>query len=79
MRGIYPRNCFNVFCGRVCAGYAPGADVVLCWDTWVDASVDAGISRLMGGIHIIADHIDGEIMGFGIADMVYYKALRLWH
>lgn len=61
------------------SGYAPGTDVVLCWDTWEEASVEAGISRLMGGIHIIADHTDGEKIGFEIADMVFEKAQRLWN
>lgn len=63
--------------GSRTTGYAPGDDVVLCWDTWQEASVEAGISRLMGGIHIIADHIDGEEIGFTVADKVYEKANRL--
>lgn len=60
-------------------GYVPARDVVLCWETWEEAAVEAGISRLMGGIHIIADHIDGERMGLEIGDMVFEKASRLWN
>ncbi|CAD7701075.1 unnamed protein product [Ostreobium quekettii] len=59
-------------------GYAPATDVVLCWDTWEEAAEEAGISRLHGGIHIIADH-EGKDMGFEIADMVYEKASALWN
>lgn len=59
-------------------GYVPATDVVLCWETFEEAAEDAGISRLHGGIHIIADHIDGNEMGFKIASIVYEKAKKLW-
>eukprot|EP00803_Ostreobium_quekettii_P001821 evm.model.scf_234.3 EVM.evm.TU.scf_234.3 scf_234:33900-39232(+) len=59
-------------------GYAPASDVVLCWDTWYEAAEEAGISRLQGGIHIIADHIDGKDIGFKVADRAYSKARELW-
>ncbi|GMH35360.1 hypothetical protein BSKO_03228 [Bryopsis sp. KO-2023] len=43
-------------------GYVPARDVVLCWETFDEASQQAGFSRLMGGIHIIADHKGGNMM-----------------
>lgn len=59
-------------------GYVPATDVVLCWETFEEAAEESGISRLHGGIHIIADHIDGNEMGFKIASAVYDKAQKLW-
>ncbi|CAD7704987.1 unnamed protein product [Ostreobium quekettii] len=59
-------------------GYAPATDVVLCWTTWDEAVEEAGISRLAGGIHIIADHTDGITVGKAVADLVYEKAKKNW-
>lgn len=59
-------------------GYTPGTDVVLCWSTWTDAVVESGISRLEGGIHVIADDIDGKLVGGKVAQMVYEKATAGW-
>eukprot|EP00803_Ostreobium_quekettii_P003985 evm.model.scf_129.9 EVM.evm.TU.scf_129.9 scf_129:95247-100481(+) len=59
-------------------GYVPAEDVVLCWDTWDDASEDAGISRLHGGIHIIADHTGGVEVGNKVAFGVTQKTLKMW-
>ncbi|CAD7704523.1 unnamed protein product [Ostreobium quekettii] len=64
--------------GPYSIGYAPATDVVLCWETWDEAAEESGISRLHGGIHIIADHIDGKAMGLKLADLVYEKAIQLW-
>ena len=41
----------------------PTADVDLQWATYYDASDQAGISRLYGGIHIPQDDIEGRIIG----------------
>eukprot|EP00803_Ostreobium_quekettii_P001822 evm.model.scf_234.4 EVM.evm.TU.scf_234.4 scf_234:42361-46613(+) len=59
-------------------GYAPATDVVLCWTTWDQAVEEAGISRLAGGIHILADHTDGIAVGKAVADLVYEKAIKNW-
>jgi len=64
--------------GPYSVGYVPATDVVLCWETWDEAAEESGISRLHGGIHIIADHTDGKDMGLKIADLVYEKAVTLW-
>ena len=47
----------------------PEKDVVLQWATYFDASDQAGISRLYGGIHVSADDLRGRILGseIGIA------------
>jgi hypothetical protein len=42
----------------------PEHDVVLQWATYADASDQAGISRLYGGIHVRADDFKGRLMGF---------------
>jgi len=59
-------------------GYVPATDLVLCWETFEEAAEESGISRLHGGIHIIADHIDGNDMGYKIASLVFEKAKHLW-
>jgi hypothetical protein len=41
----------------------PTRDVVLRWATYYDAADDAGISRLLGGIHIPADDFAGRKLG----------------
>lgn len=59
-------------------GYVPAKDVVLCWETYLEAAEQAGFSRLHGGIHIIADHTGGARMGENIGLFVYDKGLSLW-
>jgi len=59
-------------------GYVPAEDVVLCWETWGEASEDAGISRLHGGIHILSDHTAGAEMGASVADAVAAKSVKMW-
>ncbi len=49
----------------------PSVTVVLQWATYFDASDEAGISRLYGGIHVPADDGTGRIMGS-------YAGLAAW-
>jgi hypothetical protein len=55
-------------------GFAPGRPVVLCWDTFQEAARQAGLSRLLGGIHVVKDNIDGlalgDAVGARVADVV---------
>ncbi|HUV19387.1 MAG TPA: vanadium-dependent haloperoxidase [Ilumatobacteraceae bacterium] len=41
----------------------PDDEVVLQWATFADASDEAGISRLYGGIHVAADDLAGRVIG----------------
>ena len=41
----------------------PDDDIVLQWATYADASDQAGISRLYGGIHVAADDLEGRLIG----------------
>jgi hypothetical protein len=41
----------------------PTRDVTLEWATYYDAADQAGISRLLGGIHIAADDLEGRRIG----------------
>jgi hypothetical protein len=43
--------------------YGPSRDVTLQWATYYDAADDAGLSRLLGGIHISADDLAGRRLG----------------
>lgn len=44
----------------------PAEPVTLQWATYADASDEAGVSRLYGGIHVRADDLPGRLLGAGI-------------
>lgn len=52
----------------------PSAPVTLAWGTYYDASDEAGLSRLSGGIHVRADDFSGRIAGAEVARRVFEKA-----
>ncbi|NEQ67469.1 MAG: hypothetical protein F6K21_18565 [Symploca sp. SIO2D2] len=52
----------------------PEEDITLTWATYFDASDEAGISRLYGGIHTWPDDLRGRIMGSEIGIAAYDKA-----
>ncbi len=56
----------------------PEQDVVLQWATYFDASDQAGISRLWGGIHIAADDLRGRVMGAACGRDAWALANRYW-
>lgn len=58
-------------------GYVPAEDVVLCWSTFTEAADQAGISRLMGGIHIKADDTSGQRLGRYVGRVVYDKVTTM--
>ena len=49
----------------------PSAPVTLQWATYMDASDQAGISRLYGGIHVRADDFQGRIIGAQIGEAAW--------
>lgn len=42
----------------------PSEDITLQWATYADASNEAGLSRIYGGIHVWADDLRGREVGF---------------
>jgi hypothetical protein len=56
----------------------PSQDVVLQWASYYDASDQAGISRLWGGIHISADDLRGRIMGSACGKDAWARAEQYW-
>ena len=52
----------------------PSEDMVLQWATYFDASDQAGISRLYGGIHVDADDLAGRVCGSGIGSEAFAMA-----
>ena len=52
----------------------PSEDITLQWATYFDASDEAGISRLYGGIHVQADDFQGRITGSQIGIDAYALA-----
>jgi hypothetical protein len=56
-------------------GAVPARDVVLGWSTFTEAAEEAGLSRLLGGIHFRDANVQGRTMGRAIGGMVWTKAL----
>jgi len=52
----------------------PEEDITLTWATYFDASDEAGISRLYGGIHTWPDDLRGRIAGSEIGIAAFEKA-----
>ena len=59
-------------------GYVPREDVVLSWDTFSEASEEAGNSRLVGGIHIQAGNLGGKILGGYVGEAVWQQYQSLF-
>ncbi|MDC8004049.1 T9SS type A sorting domain-containing protein [Aureisphaera galaxeae] len=53
----------------------PSVDFTLQWATYKDASDQTSLSRIWGGIHPPIDDIPGRILGEGIGEDVFDKAL----
>jgi hypothetical protein len=56
----------------------PATPVTLQWATYFDASDQAGISRLYGGIHVRADDFAGRVMGSTCGTEAWVKAREYW-
>ncbi len=56
----------------------PSADTTLQWASYYDASDEAGLSRLFGGIHVDADDFAGREMGSQAGLGAYRLASRLF-
>lgn len=56
----------------------PDTDVTLQWATYADASDQAGISRLYGGIHVRADDFAGRLMGAEIGRAAWELARQYY-
>lgn len=57
----------------------PSDDVTLQWATYQDAADEAGLSRLYGGVHVVADDSNGRIMGYQIGQDAYDLAEAYWN
>ena len=56
----------------------PSSPITLQWAKYFDAADEAGISRLLGGIHVASDDFGGRIMGDKIGKGAFAKALELY-
>ena len=56
----------------------PDEDVVLQWATYADASDEAGISRLYGGIHVPADDLPGRVIGLEVGTLAWALAQQYY-
>jgi hypothetical protein len=55
-------------------GLTPSKPVTLSWETFTDAAEQAGMSRLLGGIHISDGNVGGLKVGKEVAKRVWDKA-----
>ena len=60
--------------------FEPGTDdpITLQWATYFDASDEAGLSRLYGGIHVRADDFSGRMIGHEVGLDAFNYASRLF-
>ena len=56
----------------------PSTDITLQWATYADASDQAGVSRLYGGIHVRADDLAGRLMGATIGSDAWRLAQQYY-
>jgi hypothetical protein len=56
----------------------PDEDIVLQWATYADASDEAGISRLYGGIHVPADDLPGRVIGLEVGTLAWALAQQYY-
>jgi hypothetical protein len=56
----------------------PVTDVVLSWPTFTAAALEAGESRLYGGIHFYEGNVVGLDLGRKVGEAAYAKAQDLW-
>lgn len=52
--------------------------VILSWDTWQDAWVESGDSRIFGGIHFDDGNKQGILNGERIGEAVFAQVSQLW-
>jgi hypothetical protein len=56
----------------------PVTDVVLYWNTFTEAALEAGESRLYGGIHFYEGNVAGLELGRKVGAAVFQKAQAYW-
>jgi PAP2 superfamily len=59
-------------------GLTPACTITLQWKFFAEAAEQAGLSRLIGGIHFPASNTEGLKMGKKIASLVFAKAKSYW-
>ena len=66
---------FKAGASTVEPGAVPASDVTLAWKTFDDAADEAGLSRLLGGIHFRQGDLESREMGRRIGRQAWSKAL----
>ena len=54
--------------------YGPTSEFSLQWATYYDASDEAGLSRIYGGIHVPADDLPGRMLGAEVGAAAWERA-----
>lgn len=57
---------------------APAAPVTLAWATFTEAALQAGESRLFGGIHFYEGNVAGLELGRRIGELAWQRSTALW-
>ena len=56
----------------------PAAPVTLAWNTFFDAACEAGVSRVLGGIHFQNADLMGRTLGTRVGAAVFARAQNFW-
>lgn len=62
---------------RIEPGTEPNEIVTLSWQTFSEASDEAGISRIYGGIHFDDGNLNSELLGRQVGDKVFERTQQL--
>lgn len=63
---------------RVEPGLATAVGTTLKWETFTDAALEAGESRLYGGIHFYEGNVSGLSLGKKVGALAFHKAQDFW-
>lgn len=55
-------------------GFTPTEPVTLSWETFSEAAIESGISRLYGGIHNQPGNAEGAVLGRAVGEAVWEQA-----
>jgi hypothetical protein len=61
---------------KVQPGVAPSVPVTLSWATFTQAANQAGMSRMLGGIHFQQGNLAGQKLGAQVGEAVWHKCVR---
>lgn len=56
----------------------PALETILSWETFSDAALESGLSRLYGGIHFHEGNVNGTTLGYSVGESAFEQARAFW-